>query len=92
MNDMKNFVFLRRQRALTAGESPYIVLMDSVKVQASSVEMQVVNAKSLVRLHLQIFSLKDNTARMKIKELVPIKERYEIPVGDALVGEPKLQE
>lgn len=74
------------------GTSPYIVLMDSIKVlQSSTVELQVLNTKNNVRLRLQVSALKDNTARLRINELDSIKKRYEIPVGDVLVGEPKLQ-
>lgn len=74
------------------GASPYVVLMDSIKTKGTSVEVQLLNRNSNVRLLLQVSALKDNSARVKIDELEPIRKRYEIPVGDALVGEPKLQE
>jgi alpha 1,3-glucosidase len=41
-----------------------------------------------IKLLLDVYSLQDNTARIKLKELEPIKERYEIPLGDVLVQEP----
>jgi alpha 1,3-glucosidase len=74
------------------GSSPYVVLMDTLKVMGTSVEVQLVNRKNNIRLLLQVSAVKDNSARVKINEMDPIKKRYEIPVGDALVGEPKLQE
>ncbi|KAL4238130.1 hypothetical protein ACF0H5_002842 [Mactra antiquata] len=84
--------FCKRHRAMQPGSSPYVVLMDSIKIfESSTVELQILNTKNNVRLLLQVSALKDNTARVKINELDPIKKRYEIPVGDALVGEPKLQ-
>lgn len=76
---------------MTAGQSPYIVLMDSIKIQPSSIELHIVNTDNNVRLLLQLYGLEQNTARLKINELDPIKQRYQIPVGDVLVGEPKQQ-
>lgn len=81
----------RRHRAMQPGSSPYVVLMDSIKVMGTGIEVQLLNRKNNVRLSLQVSAVKDNSARVKINELDPIKKRYEIPVGDALVGEPKLQ-
>ena len=74
------------------GSSPYVVLMDALSIKPSSVEVQILNKNNNVRLLLQLFTLKDNMARLKINELQPIKQRYEIPVGDSLIGEPKQQE
>lgn len=66
--------------------------MDTVKVNPSDAEMQLLNTVNNVRLLLQVYAVKDNMARLKINELEPIRTRYEIPVGDVLIGEPKLQE
>ncbi|XP_060557069.1 neutral alpha-glucosidase AB-like isoform X2 [Ruditapes philippinarum] len=84
--------FCKRHRAMQPGSSPYVVLMDTLKVMGTSVEVQLVNRKNNIRLLLQVSAVKDNSARVKINEMDPIKKRYEIPVGDALVGEPKLQD
>ena len=73
------------------GQSPYVVLMESLQVQATSLSVQIINTKNNVRLLMQLFGLEKNTARVKINELEPLKPRYEIPVGDVLVGEPKQQ-
>ena len=85
-------VSFRRQRATQPGSSPYTVLLDAVHIKPTSIEVPLLNTQNNVRLLLQLFGIKDNMARLKINELEPIKQRYEIPVGDALVGEPKQQE
>lgn len=74
------------------GNSPYIVLMDSLKISLSQISVQLLNTKTNVRLVLDLYGLQGNTARVKINELEPLKPRYEIPVGDVLIGEPKQQE
>ncbi|XP_052275424.1 neutral alpha-glucosidase AB-like isoform X2 [Dreissena polymorpha] len=84
--------FCKRHRAMQPGASPYVVLMDTLKIQPTTMEVQVHNTKNNVRLLLQVTALKFNSARFKINELNPIRKRYEIPVGDALVGEPKQQD
>ena len=82
----------RRHRQLSPGASPYVVLMETIKINPTNAEMQLVNTETNVRLLLSVYALKDNMARLKINELEPIRTRYEIPVGDVLVGEPKEQE
>lgn len=74
------------------GNSPYKVLMDSLKISSSQISVQLLNTKTNVRLVLDLYGLQGNTARVKINELEPLKPRYEIPVGDVLIGEPKQQE
>lgn len=82
----------RRHRAMQSGASPYVVLMDTIKIQPTAMQVQIVNTVSKVPLLLQVTALKDNTARLKISDIDSIRPRYEIPVGDSLVGEPKTQE
>ncbi|KAK6182964.1 hypothetical protein SNE40_010527 [Patella caerulea] len=82
--------FCKRNRAMQPGQSPYIALVDSLQVQANSLNIQLLNKNNNVRLKLEVFGLQDNMFRVKINELSPIKERYEIPVGDSLIEEPKL--
>ena len=77
---------------MEAGSSPYVVLMEAVSIKPTNIEVQLLNKNNNVRLLLQLFTLKDNMARLKINELQPLKQRYEIPVGDSLIGEPKQQE
>ena len=86
------FIVSRRHRQLSPGASPYVVLMETIKINPTNAEMQLVNTETNVRLLLSVYALKDNMARLKINELEPIRTRYEIPVGDVLVGEPKEQE
>ncbi|KAK3093332.1 hypothetical protein FSP39_014183 [Pinctada imbricata] len=83
--------FCKRHRAMQSGQSPYVLLLDSLQVSPTSLSVQLLNTKNNVRLLLQLYGLERNTARVKINELEPLKPRYEIPVGDALVGEPKQQ-
>lgn len=66
--------------------------MDSLKISSSRISVQLLNTKTNVRLVLDLYGLQGNTARVKINELEPLKPRYEIPVGDVLIGEPKQQE
>jgi len=42
-------------------------------------------------LAVEIYFLADNIFRMKIKPAATARQRYEIPIGDVLVSEPKLQ-
>ena len=46
------------------------------------------NLKSHVRFQLDLFTLEQNSLRVKINEVNPIRKRYE--VEHVLVGEPKL--
>ena len=87
-----NIFSFRRHRSLQPGQSPYKVLMDSLKISSSQISVQLLNTKTNVRLVLDLYGLQGNTARLKINELEPLKPRYEIPMGDVLVGEPKQQE
>lgn len=88
---MYSFIF-RRQRGMQPNQSPYIILMDSMRLQQSNIYFQLLNTKNNVRLSVQLDTLQSNTARLKINEVHPIKPRFEIPIGDVLVGEPRQQE
>ena len=86
------FLFLaRRQRAVSPGHSHYVIDISSLDMTPSSMELEVVNKKNNVRFKLELYALANNMARIKFNELSPLKPRYEIPVGDVLVKEPKLQ-
>ena len=37
------------------GQSPYVVLMESLQVQATSLSVQIINTKNNVRLLMQLF-------------------------------------
>ena len=77
---------------MTPGQSPYIVLQDTIKVGDTGVNLQLLNTINNVKLVLELSGLERNTARIKVNEAEPIKQRYEIPIGDVLVGEPKRQQ
>ncbi|XP_056021403.1 neutral alpha-glucosidase AB-like isoform X2 [Ostrea edulis] len=83
--------FCKRHRNVQPGNSPYVVLADSLKITDSQISVHLLNSKTNVRLGLDLYGLQGNTARVKINELEPLKPRYEIPVGDVLIGEPKQQ-
>ncbi|WAR28829.1 GANAB-like protein [Mya arenaria] len=72
--------FCKRHRRLRSDASRYVVLMESMKIQPSGMKMQILNTKNNVRLLMQVTAIKDNTARLKINELKPLRTRYEIPV------------
>lgn len=69
--------------------SAYELLLNTLKVETSSVEAEMVNYRNLAKFKFKIFALTDGTFRIKINELNPIKPRYE--VQDALTGEPLLE-
>ncbi|XP_046400133.1 neutral alpha-glucosidase AB [Ischnura elegans] len=81
--------FCRRCRAMEPSNSAYELLLNTLKVETSSVEAEMVNTRNFARFKFQFYALIDGTFRMKISELNPIKPRYE--VQDALVGEPLLE-
>ncbi|ESO91975.1 hypothetical protein LOTGIDRAFT_217135 [Lottia gigantea] len=83
--------FCKRQRAYQPAQSPYVALEDSLKITSNTIDIQLLNKDNNVRFLLTIFGLQDNMFRIKMNELSPIKERYEIPVGDALKEEPAQQ-
>lgn len=64
---------------------------ETVNVQPTKVNAQLLNKANNVPLNLELTALQDNTARIRISEINPIRHRYEIPVGDVLVAEPTEQ-
>lgn len=83
--------FCKRHRAVTPGQSPYVVLPETINIQTTAVNLQILNTANNVKLTLELSGLERNTARIKVNEAEPIKQRYEIPVGDVLLEEPKRQ-
>ncbi|XP_041352622.1 neutral alpha-glucosidase AB-like isoform X2 [Gigantopelta aegis] len=84
--------FCKRQRNYEPGESTYIALLNSLKTTSTSIELQLLNKKNSVKLLLQVIGLQDNTIRVKINELSPLKLRYEIPYGEVITKQPVQQE
>lgn len=84
--------FLRRQRKYKPDQSPYEVDFGSMKtVGKGHLQFRLVNTlKTHVKLQLDLFTLEENSLRMKINEVDPIRKRYE--VEHVLVSEPKLVE
>jgi len=78
--------FCRRIRGTKEGSAPYSVLPESVVFDPDSVKANILNSRNNVTLALTIDTLQKNTARIRIKELNPIRARYECK--DTLVKEP----
>ena len=82
------FVFShRRNRAIQPGETPYSVVKDSIAFTDSSISANILNKKTNVELSLKLETLEENTARVRINEVKPIRPRYE--VKDVLVQDPR---
>ena len=73
-------------RAIQPGDSPYLVVKDSITFTESSFDVHLLNKKSNVLLNLKLQTLQNNTARFRITEVNPIRPRYE--VKDVLIKEP----
>ena len=78
--------FHRRNRAIQPGETPYSVVKDSIAFTDSSISANILNKKTNVELSLKLEALEENTARVRINEVKPIRPRYE--VKDVLVQDP----
>jgi hypothetical protein len=65
-----------------------VLHLNTLKVEPSSIEAEMVNTESGARFRFQLFALQDKTFRMKINEWAPLKSRFEVPY--ALHGEPVL--
>ena len=84
-------MYYRRQRDYNPGVSPYNVLMETAKVDNSKISVEIINTKTQVRLRVEVSAVEGNIARLRIVEAAEdAKPRYEIPIGDCLVEEPKL--
>lgn len=79
----------RRNRALTPGQSPYVVVADSVTIGDTGCEMDILNTGNNVLLRAEVSTLEDSMFRLKIKEKSPLRQRYE--VEGALASDPKLE-
>ncbi|XP_031467814.1 neutral alpha-glucosidase AB-like [Phasianus colchicus] len=77
--------FCRRQRSFQPGRSPYRALLDSLQLSPESVTVQVVNEATKVPLQLELQALHSNITRLRLRELRPLRPRYEVP--DVLVGD-----
>lgn len=59
------------------------------KIKTGHLQFLLINTrKSYVKLQLDIFTLEQNSLRVKINEINPLRKRYEVEYS--LVGEPKL--
>ena len=74
------------------GQSPYVALLDTVQADPTKISLDLINTNNNVLLKLELIALQNNMARLKINEATPLKARYEPPLGDVLVGEPKQEE
>ncbi|KAK3885252.1 hypothetical protein Pcinc_010526 [Petrolisthes cinctipes] len=76
--------FCRRHRAVKPGESPYVILENTLSVTEEGVSVDLLNERTRVYFTLELYPLKDATLRLKINEKNPIRQRFEEPY--ALVG------
>lgn len=82
-------MFSRRHRAIKPGESPYIILTDTLTKTDEGVFVDVLNEKNRVFFTLGLYPLKDNTLRIKFNEKNPIYARFEEPY--ALIGNSQIE-
>ena len=80
-------VCCRRNRALNPGESPYEVVVESLSLGADSSSFDVLNQENGVLFSVELTPVRDNTARIRMREKSPLRPRYE--VEGALVSEPE---
>ncbi|KAM4643585.1 neutral alpha-glucosidase AB isoform 4-T4 [Amazona ochrocephala] len=81
--------FCRRQRGLSPGHSPYRALLESLQLGPDAARIQLINEATKVPLLLELWGLQGNMTRIRIKELNPLRPRFEVP--DVLVGEPPVE-
>lgn len=70
------------------GKSSYELHLNTLKIEPSSIEAEMINTENGARFRFQLFALQDETFRMKINEWAPLKPRYEVQY--VLQGEPVL--
>ncbi|XP_059481190.1 neutral alpha-glucosidase AB [Neocloeon triangulifer] len=78
--------FCRRYRAMKKGESPYQLLLNTVKEGESDLQISLMNIKNAIHFTLKLTALENHNFRLQIDEAQPIKERYKVDF--ALNGEP----
>uniref|UniRef100_A0A8B9MTC4 Neutral alpha-glucosidase AB n=1 Tax=Accipiter nisus TaxID=211598 RepID=A0A8B9MTC4_9AVES len=81
--------FHRRQRGLQPGHSPYWALLESLQLGPDAARLQLINEVTKVPLLLELWGLQGNVTRIRIKELNPLRPRFEVP--DVLVAEPPVE-
>lgn len=71
------FICCRRCRRVQPGRSSYELQLDTLSnVDSSSVTAELINADNGVRFQMLLAVLKDNTFRLQIDEVVPLRPRY----------------
>ena len=88
--EVNHIVFIRRQRKYQPTSSPYEVDLHSMTtVKPGHLQFLMLNnEKPQVKFQLDIFTLEQNSVRVKINEINPLRKRFQ--VEHSLVGEPKL--
>jgi len=82
-------VCARFHREQKGDEVVYDVLPESVDIQTDVIRMKLGRRGRQESLVVEIYFLADDIFRMKIKPTESARQRYEIPVGDVLLSEPK---
>jgi hypothetical protein len=78
----------RRYRALKKGETPYQLLLNSIKESESDVQVSLINIKNAIHFNLKLTALANNNFRLQVDEAQPLKQRYRVEF--ALKGDPRL--
>lgn len=76
----------RRCRAVEQGKSVYELHLNTLRVEPTNIQADIVNTANSAKFIFQLYALIDGTFRLKINEAAPIKKRYE--VEHSLVVEP----
>lgn len=61
------------------GSSPFVLVQDSVQISSHDVKAILLNKENNVQFTLVLTSLKDNTLRLFINELSPLRPRFQVP-------------
>ncbi|XP_071962090.1 neutral alpha-glucosidase AB-like [Antedon mediterranea] len=81
--------FCKRTRAIVPGQTPYVAQLDTFQVYGGVAKLNVLNTQSGVILALELHGLETNIVRLKVNELHPLKQRYEVP--DVIIKDPHKQ-
>lgn len=76
---------------MNSEKGPFMALLETVKVDDTRLTVELENTKTHVKLNLELTGLNGGMFRVRVTETEPVRTRYEPPIGDVLVSEPKHQ-
>ncbi|KAL1458535.1 hypothetical protein WDU94_008677 [Cyamophila willieti] len=71
--------FCRRCRTMQPGSAPFALVEDSFQISTHDVKAILLNKENNVQFTLVLTSLRDNTLRLFINELSPMRPRFQVP-------------